>query len=364
MKYFKIIVPLFFSIVTVSPTEAQTNRSTSTEVRKSTGERTVPRSRDTEPTISQTYTIGGKGAPSSDLAWMKIVYKELYLEKEKNAALYYPEDVIDGQENLFRIILRLVTSGQVPAYEYLDGREVFTPEFKVNVADVLTRFHIPFTEAGGSSERNPKYDVDEIDVPANEVMSYYILEKWEFDNIKSHTTATVEAICPVIHRGGEFGIETLKYPVFWIPMEALKPYLKNTSIFVDDFDNNPRYSIDDYFIMNMYDGEIYKTRNVRNKSMAQLYPDPDERQLAADSIRRQLEEFDKVIWVPSREEVIAARKAKENQDSELGEIPQRNQKDTNHKAARTSRGGKKTDTGDSSSSGSGYVTRSVRDRKQ
>lgn len=363
MKYFKAIIPFLLLTLTTVSADAQSNRSTSTGVRRTTGERTVPRSRDAKEEPAASYSIGRREAPSSNVAWMKIVYKELDLDKDKNAALYYPEDVIDGQENLFRIVMRLVASGQVPAYEYLDGREVFTPEFKVNVADVLNRFHIPFTEAKGSTERTPRYDIDDIDVPAGEVMSYYILEKWEFDNRKNHTTATVEAICPVIHRMGEFGVETLKYPVFWVPMEALKPYLKNTAIFVDDFDNNPRYSIDDYFTMNMYDGEIYKTRNVRNKSMAQLYPDPDARHLAADSIQRQLEEFDRAIWVPSREEVIAAREAKENMDSELGEIPQRDSKESDRKPARTSRGKKKTKN-EGGSSSNGNVTRSVRDRKR
>ena len=49
----------------------------------------------------------------------------LDLTQPENSPLYFPEDVIDGQENLFRIILRLVVDGKIPAYEYLDGREMF-----------------------------------------------------------------------------------------------------------------------------------------------------------------------------------------------------------------------------------------------
>lgn len=62
----------------------------------------------------------------ADAQWMKIVYRQIDLDKVKNAPLYYPEEVIDGQENLFRIILRLLADGELNAYEYLDGREVFT----------------------------------------------------------------------------------------------------------------------------------------------------------------------------------------------------------------------------------------------
>ena len=59
----------------------------------------------------------------ADAQWMKIVYRQLDLEKVKNAPLYYPEEVIDGQENLFRIIMRLLANGDIKAYEYLDGHD-------------------------------------------------------------------------------------------------------------------------------------------------------------------------------------------------------------------------------------------------
>ena len=62
----------------------------------------------------------------SDLQWMRIIYRQLDLQKEKNAPLYFPEEPTEGQESLFRIILRLLADNQVEAYEYLDGREVFT----------------------------------------------------------------------------------------------------------------------------------------------------------------------------------------------------------------------------------------------
>ena len=61
----------------------------------------------------------------------------------------------------------------------------------------------------------------------------------------------------------------------------------------------------------MYDGEIYKTRNLKNKSMVQMYSDPDDLKRAQDSIQNRLDNFEKKLWVPSREEVIAAREARE-----------------------------------------------------
>lgn len=247
----------------------------------------------------------------ADKQWMRVIYRDLKLDNNKNMPLYYPEEVVDGQENLFRIIMRLVAANQIPVYEYLDGKEVFTDEYRVKVADMLSRFHVLNTPAKGSTEKNPKFTIEESDVPANEVLSYYIIEKWEFDSRSNKTRRTVEAICPVLHRSDDFGGEPVRYPMFWVRMDQLRPYLAQQYIFVDDNNNLPRYTYADYFSRNMYDGDIYKTRNLANKSMMQLYPDPDDRQRAQDSIQNRLEQFDKGLWVPSREEIIAAREARE-----------------------------------------------------
>lgn len=257
--------------------------------------------------------------PESDLQWMRIIYRQLDLQKEANAPLYFPEEPTEGEESLFRIILRLLANNQVEAYEYLDGREVFTEQYRIKVKDMLDRFHILYTDAKGSTEKNPKFTIEESDVPANEVLSYYILERWEFDSRHNRTVTKVQAICPVLHRAGDFGGEPIKYPMFWIKLEALRPYLSQQPIFISDDNNLAKYTYDDYFQLNMYDGEIYKTRNLANKSMMQMYPDPDDMKRAQDSIQNRLENFDKKLWVPSREEVIAEREKKEAEEQKKEE---------------------------------------------
>ena len=233
----------------------------------------------------------------------------------KNAPLYYPEEMIEGQENLFRIIMRLIASGELKGYEYLDGREIFTDQYEVKVRDILDRFHILYTEAKGSTEKNPRFTIEDSDVPTNEVLSYYLLERWELDKRTNRMRTTVEAICPVLHRVGDFGGEAVKYPMFWLKMDALRPYLIQQSIFVNDDNNLPQYNYDDFFRLALYEGDIYKTRNLRNKSMMQLYPDPDRMKLAQDSIQNYLDNYEKKMWVPSREEIIAQREARERAEA-------------------------------------------------
>ncbi len=242
----------------------------------------------------------------ADLSYMRQIYRQLDLTKVQNAPLYFPEDVVDGQENLFRIMLKLVVDGKIPAYEYLDGREVFTDQYKMNVADMLERFGIYAQEAKGSTEKNPKFVIEEADVPTGQVLNYYIIEKWEFDRRSNRMKTRVEAICPVLNRSGDFGGEA-KFPMFWVKYDALRPYISQQYVFLNDDNNLAQYSIDDYFNLGMYDGEIYKTRNLRNLSMAQMFPDEDDRKRAQDSIDNRLRTYGKNLWVPDRETYLAMK---------------------------------------------------------
>ena len=257
----------------------------------------------------------------ADLQWMKVIYRQIDLTKGKNPALYYPEEPNADGENLFFIIMRLLANNQISAYEYLDGREMFTDEFKIKVGEMMDRFHIYYTEAKGSTEKNPIYEFETADIPSNEVLSYYIIEKWEFDTRSNQMKARVEALCPVLHRMDEYGGEAVKHPMFWVKLNDIRPYMAQQYIFTDDDNNLARYSIDDFFKLNMYSGEIYKTKNLRNQSLRQMYPEDEAYKHAQDSIEQRLRSFNQDLWVPPLEVLQARAEAEEKARAEAeGEL--------------------------------------------
>lgn len=309
MKIFKKLLPFIAVFAIAFTTFGQDNVSV---VRRNNADKKGRKQEENaEQKITdrmQDFFENGK-THDADLAYMRELYRSLDVRNvAENTPLYYPEDVVDGQKNLFRIIFDLVVSGKIPAYEYLDGREVFTDQYKVKVGEMLDRFGLNYQSQGNGDKA--VYTIEEADVPTGQVLKYYIIEKWEFDRRSNRMKANVRAICPVLTRLNDNGGQD-NYPMFWIQFDQLRPYLAQQYVFLTDDNNLPQYSLDDYFNLGMYKGEIYKTKNLRNLSMAQMYPEEEDRQRAQDSIDKRVREFGKDLWVPTRDEYLAMREAEE-----------------------------------------------------
>ena len=257
---------------------------------------------------------------SSDIPWMRIIYSSLDLKKEKNLPLYYPEESTEEQENLFRLIMKLLAENKIGAYEYLDGREIFNDEYQVNVKETLDRFHILYEEKENSGSKKAKLSIDPSDVPANEVLSYYIKEKWVFDKRNSGLKSEIVAICPILHRVGDFGGEAVKYPMFWVKYSDVRPYMAQQYIITSSENNVRNYTFDDFFKLRMFDAEIYKTMNLRNMSLMQLYPEQAAQDSARREIEKQLQNFENGLWVKDIEEINKEKEAKAIEEAKTEEV--------------------------------------------
>lgn len=268
-KFLLTAIALFIGVCAF----AQDASSSSSVVRRKASDRNT---RQDTPGVTQRMQnrLESSSTDDSELQWMRVMYRSLDLTKDANGALYYPDEPVEGQDNLFRIIMKRMADGSLRGYEYLDGREVFSDDFKVNMRDVLDRFYILYSEAKGSTEKNPRFTIEESDIPASEVLSYYIIERWEFDLRSNRMRTLVEAICPVLHRAGDFGAEAIRYPMFWVRYDDLRPYITTQNIFTDDDNNLATCTYDDYFRLGLYEGDIYKTRNLKTSRSCSSIPIP------------------------------------------------------------------------------------------
>lgn len=227
-----------------------------------------------------------------DAAWRRDLYRSIDLTRDANAVLYYPTTPQDGRENLFTYLFHLILRGQVKAYDYkLDGNENFSAKNQVKAKDIMDRYHIFYESKDG------KMRVNDADLPSDEVKAYFIKESTYYDQHTSSFRTQVTALCPVLKRGdSDFGGELAQYPMFWVKMEDVAPYLGKLMLMGSSLNNAATMSADDFFTMHRYEGDIYKAVNLQDKLLANYCEDDSAMKREQKRIEKQLVDVQEHVW--------------------------------------------------------------------
>lgn len=227
--------------------------------------------------------------------WMRVIYREIDLTKEKNAPLYYPTTSVNGMMNLFTIIFKLVSEGKLTVYEYVGDYEIFDDAHKLGLKDMLDKFHIMYEEIPAKGAGTIQFAINESDIPSIDVKTYYVKEAWYFDQNNSVFDVKTLAVCPILTDNAEYGEQ--KMPMFWLPYEEIRPYISNSYIMTSNLNNAKTFTIDDYFRKRMFDGQIIKTENLMNVALQAYCPTPDSMKREQERIEKQLTTFEESLWV-------------------------------------------------------------------
>ena len=227
-----------------------------------------------------------------DVVWKRDIYRQLDLTKDKNAPMYYPVEPMGRQVNLFTYLFRLILTGRINAYSYkLDGNESFDEKDKLPVKDMLERYGIYYEEENG------KPTVADSDVPSAEATRYYIKESIYMDQRTGTFSTKVTALCPVLMRGAdEFSSDATPYPLFWVKYDDIAPWLAKLPMMPSDLNNVTNMTADDFFAMNRYEGQIYKTNNMQGKMLHNYCPTDSDMVAEQKRIEKQLGDFEKNVW--------------------------------------------------------------------
>ncbi|MDP4278655.1 MAG: gliding motility protein GldN [Bacteroidota bacterium] len=250
---------------------------------------------------------------AEDIVWKRDIYRMIDLTANINAALYYPVEASESHKNLFSTIFEAIAQGNVKAYEYLDGREIFTDEYAIKFKELLKRFDVPYRE-----KTDPKrpgvtiFDIDAVDIPTAEVTRFYVKEVMYLDQRNSCMQTKAVALCPILIRSDDLG-ETRTYPMFWIPMESVKAYLSKQAIAPDSLNSAERLTYYDYFNQRRYKGEIFKVSNLKNQTIYQYCQTPEAIKAEQDRLEKELSGIENSLWEPNQKDVRLAREATEQQ---------------------------------------------------
>lgn len=227
-----------------------------------------------------------------DVVWRRDIYRELDLNEDANAPLYYPVEPLGSQVNLFTYIFKLMMQGRIKAYQYkLDGNESFNADDVVMPKTFLDNYHIYYEK-----DAQGRTHLDNSDIPSKEVKSYYIKETTYYDQHTATFHTKVLALCPIMTRDDDFGDGGNKYPLFWVKYDDLAPFLSKQQIMMSNLNNAATMSIDDYFLRNQYKGKIYKTNNMLGKTLAQYCSSDSAMSKEQKKIEAELAAFEKNLW--------------------------------------------------------------------
>ncbi len=286
-----------------------------------------------------------------DVVWRRDIYREIDLNESANAGLYYPEEPVGDQQNLFTYIFKLMLTGKIRVYEYrLDGNESFTDSARVKPLEFMDNYGIYY-------ERNGKsLHIDNSDIPSRDVTAYYLKESAYYDQASATFHKKVIALCPILKRMDDFGDGATPYPLFWVKYDDLAPFLSKQTIMTSDLNNAATMSADDFFTKNQYKGKIYKTTNMLGRTLAQVAGEDEERLTAEQKkIEAEIEAFEKNLYgnQAKKDSLDSLRVAAEEEKSTKS-----SKKSSSSSSART----KKTKTKKSSSSSSSARVSARRER--
>ena len=244
------------------------------------------------PTLRSQISFPTALPMEEDVAWRRDIYRELDLNNEANAALYYPVEPKGNQMNLFTTIFRLMMTGKITVFQYrMDGNESFAAADRVDPKSFLDNYHIYYEK-----QANGRIKLDNSDIPSREVKSYYIKESSFFDQRSATFHTKVLALCPIMPREDDFGDGGTRYPLFWVKYDDLAPYLTRQQVMTSNLNNAVVMSIDDYFARNQYKGKIYKTNNLLGQTLSQYCTTDSAMAKEQKRIEAELVAFEKNIW--------------------------------------------------------------------
>lgn len=282
-----------------------------------------------------------------DVVWRRDIYRELDLRKDENAPLYYPIEPTEDRINLFTLLFQLLNTGKIPAYVYdINGTENFSKDNRMHFKDMLDRYDIPYVIEGNSIK------VEQSDVPSAEVLSYFVKESSYYDQNTATYHSRVVALCPVLHRNADiFSMSDAaesKYPLFWVKLEDVEPYLSQHMVMISNINNAATMSMADFFDTNKYKGTIYMTTNMQGKTLAQTATSDTALVKEQNRIEKELKDFEQHIWVTpvdsaelAKQDSIAAAEAAAKKTKKTRTASSRTTARTTSKAEKTSKSSSK-----------------------
>lgn len=229
-----------------------------------------------------------------DVAWKTRVWREIDVREKQNQAFIYEGDEYTGGGAFIEILLYLVKSGEVAAYDPIDDR--FTTEMTEEGLEEMLGDQVrideqidPITFEVIQTEYREEFDV-------NSIIKYQIKEDVIFDRNIGRSVVRIIGLSPVKSQTigeGEVAQE-VEIPMFWLYYPELKNKLVNYEVY-NPINDLKRMTWADLFENRYFSSYIIKTS--KNNPRGQRLKRNDIRSLyIGEQLERELMEREMDMW--------------------------------------------------------------------
>ena len=230
--------------------------------------------------------------------WRRVVYRQLSIDSLANAPIFRPVRPSGQLQSLFSLLFKRFNEGSITVYEYEDlGYENLTPERQLRFEDFLDRFGIVY-DKDPSQTGNRAFKILPVDIPTQSIRSYYVKEEYYYDVKTSDVSSQIVAICPVMD--DEISMEgSVRIPLFWVKYSDVQPYLSQQPIMLSTKNNATTATMDDFFSLNLYRGQISMTLGGETAELNSEMSDSTAmaaRQAFSNQIEGELKQFEESLY--------------------------------------------------------------------
>ncbi len=232
----------------------------------------------------------------ADVMWAKRVWQEIDLREKVNHPLYYPAQPVRHRMSLMSALWQAaVEEGTLTVYSDEDFKRPYTSaELQAKAGDTLW-VTMP-------NPNDPDYDTTYPVIrnfEASDVLYYWIVEDWFFDNKRSVLEKRIIGIAPMREKyttdpnTGERILQG-KEVLFWVYFPHARDMLVTKEVF-NRWNDTERMTFDDLFFKRMFSSRMIKADNVYDRYISEFKLGLDAL-LEAESLKKQFQEYEMDLW--------------------------------------------------------------------
>jgi gliding motility associated protien GldN len=237
-----------------------------------------------------------------DAVYRQRVWREIDVHEKMNLPFVYKASEDNGNQRFISILLNLIHSGDVTAFDAaIDDRFTTPMTFRQIAESMVGKPHtiqIPdMTQDPDGSKGLTKDTTIQEDFNPDQVERYEIKEEWVFDKESSRMYVRILGIAPektILNADGSF---RAVLPIFWVYYPDLRTFLAKYEAY-NGKNYGARMSWEELFESRMFSSRVVKSTidNPGDNFIASYIKDPILGLLEGDDIKEKIFNYEQDLW--------------------------------------------------------------------